>query len=92
MRSSELASSDVILLFLAFPFDFKTNLPINMGAAVCLDYTPQDVLRHADPPGLADFVLPGYSVVPDWSIAACENLSLMHCLKEWPFQMRCFYH
>jgi hypothetical protein len=64
MRPSEFAPGDVILLFLTFPFDFKTNLPINMGGAVCLDYTPQDVLRYADPPGLADFVLPGYSVVP----------------------------
>src|SRR5215510_1436911 len=64
MRSPELATGDIILLFLTFPFDFKTNLPIDVGWAVCLDYTPQDVLRHADPPGLADFVLPGYSVVP----------------------------
>jgi hypothetical protein len=34
------------------------------GPAAYIDYTPQHVLRHADPPGLADFVLPGYSVVP----------------------------
>lgn len=57
-----IAPGDTILLFLTFPFDFRADLPIRAGPAVCLDCTPHDALRCARP-GLADFVLPGYNLV-----------------------------
>lgn len=55
------ASGDVFLLFDHFPFDFETALPLEAGPGVCLDDTPADLLASADPPGLADYVLPGYT-------------------------------
>ena len=52
---------DTFLLFHTFPFDFEADLPINAGPAVYLDATPQDVLDSADPPSLADYIIPGRS-------------------------------
>jgi hypothetical protein len=52
---------DIFLLFHTFPFDFDRSLPINAGPGVCLDSTPQHLLDNADPRGLADYVLPGYT-------------------------------
>ena len=55
------APGDTFLLFEYFPFDFATDLPVIVVPAVCLDSTPVEVLHSADPRGLADYVLPGYS-------------------------------
>ena len=52
---------DVILLFHHLPFDFGRELPIPLSDGVCLDQTPQKWLDGTDS-GLADFLLPGYSL------------------------------
>ena len=54
---------DTFLLFGHFEFDFAPDLPLWVGPSICLDITPQDVLQDANPPGLADYVLPGYTFV-----------------------------
>ncbi|MCA9420371.1 MAG: hypothetical protein KC592_05095 [Nitrospira sp.] len=52
---------DLFLLFHHLPFDFSENLPLQLGPSVCLDETPQTILDSADK-GLADYLLPGYSL------------------------------
>ena len=52
---------DLFLLFHHLPFDFSENLPLQLGQDVCLDETPQTILDSADK-GLADYLLPGYSL------------------------------
>lgn len=61
---------DIFLLFYSFPFDFGTDLPIGIGPTVFLDSTPQQILDEADPPALADFVLPGYNL-PGTGLVQC---------------------
>ena len=52
---------DLYLLFHHLPYDFEVDLPLPLGPGVCLDRTPQDWLDSAEK-GLADYVLPGYSI------------------------------
>lgn len=54
-------AGDFYLLFHDLPFEFDKDLPLNLGAGVCLDSTPQCVLDKVDP-ALADYLLPGYNL------------------------------
>jgi len=49
------------LLFHHLPYDFSTELPLALGFGVCLETTPQEWLDSAEE-GLADYLLPGYSL------------------------------
>ena len=51
---------DSFLLFDTLPYDFREDLPLPVGLNVYLDDTPQNVLRSANPPSLAHYVLPGF--------------------------------
>ena len=76
MNLPEPNQGDVFLLFHQLPYDFSAELPLPLGLGVCLDTTPQEWLDSSDQ-GLADFLLPGYSL-PGTGLNNC-------CL-------RCFYH
>lgn len=52
---------DIFLLFHRLPFDFSAELPLTLGSGICLETTPQQWLDSADN-GLADYLLPGYSL------------------------------
>jgi len=52
---------DLFLLFHSLPYDFSADLPLAIGHGVCLETTPQELLATAEK-GLADFLLPGYSL------------------------------
>ena len=54
-------SGDLYLLFHHLPYDFDEELPLHLGPGICLDKTPQEWLDSAEK-GLADFLLPGYSL------------------------------
>ena len=54
-------SGDLYLLFHHLPYDFDEDLPLHLGPGICLDKTPQEWLDSAEK-GLADFLLPGYSL------------------------------
>lgn len=70
MPAPPITPGDIFLLFYSFPFDFGADLPIGIGPAVFLDSTPQQILDEADPPALADFVLPGYNL-PGTGLVQC---------------------
>ena len=70
MPTPPITPGDIFLLFYSFPFDFGTELPMDIGPAVVLDRTPQQILDEADPPTLADFVLPGYNL-PGIGLVQC---------------------
>lgn len=67
---------DVFLLFQHLPYDFSAELPLPLGPGVCLDNTPQQWIDSSDQ-GLADFLLPGYSL---------PGMGLNNCC------LRCFHH
>lgn len=52
---------DIYLLFHDFPYDFSHDLPLSIAPGVCVDKTPQEWLDSAEQ-GLADYLLPGYSL------------------------------
>lgn len=54
-------SGDSFLLFHHLPYDCEEDLPLSLGPGICLDNTPQPWLDCAEK-GLADFLLPGYSL------------------------------
>lgn len=62
MTLLERKPGDIFLLFGEFAYDFETDLPIRVGPCVYLDHTPHGILGGAQPPALADFVLPGYNL------------------------------
>ncbi|MBW2099041.1 MAG: hypothetical protein JRG77_09685 [Deltaproteobacteria bacterium] len=66
---------DLYLLFHHLPYDFSAELPLAIGLGVCLDNTPQEWLDSSDQ-GLADYLLPGYSL---------SGMGLNNCC------LRCFY-
>jgi len=70
LEAPPITAGDIYLLFYSFPFDFGAGLPIGIGPAVFLDSTPQEILDEADPPALADFVLPGYNL-PGTGLVQC---------------------
>ncbi len=53
---------DIFLLFNDMPYDFSADLPLPIGKGVCLDTTPQEWLDALEQ-GLADYLLPGYSLL-----------------------------
>lgn len=69
---------DVFLLFEHLPLDFNSELPLPLGQGVCIDNTPFSWLESAQP-GVADYVLPGYSLRIPISNA---------CLRAFPISSR----
>lgn len=61
---------DVFLLFHTLPYDFEEDLPLAIGPNVYIDSTPLGVLAAADPPSLADYILPGYHL-PGLGLTNC---------------------
>jgi hypothetical protein len=78
MPAPPITPGDIFLLFYSFPFDFGADLPIGIGPAVFLDSTPPQILDEANPAGLADFVLPGYSL---------PGIGLVQCCLRKPVSM-----
>lgn len=61
MSLPEPDQGDIFLLFNDLPYDFSVDLPLPIGKGVCLDTTPQEWLDASDQ-GLANYLLPGYSL------------------------------
>ncbi|MCA9501189.1 MAG: hypothetical protein KC588_18500, partial [Nitrospira sp.] len=61
MSLPEPDQGDIFLLFNDLPYDFSADLPLPIGKGVCLDTTPQEWLDDSEP-GLANYLLPGYSL------------------------------
>jgi len=75
---------DLFLLFQRLPYDFELDLPTPLGPGIYLDYTPQDILASVEPPALADYVLPGYSL-PGMPITnCCIRTDSSYCDKDSP--------
>lgn len=66
---------DIVLLFELLPYDYEKDLPLPLGPGVCLDNTPLSLLDSAEK-GLANYLLPGYSL-PGTTINHC-------CLRCFP--------
>ena len=55
-------TGDSIMLFQAFSYDFKEELPVIVGNCVEVSKTPVAFLRRVQPRALVDYVLPGFSL------------------------------
>jgi hypothetical protein len=60
---------NLFLLFHQLPYDFSQELLLALGPSVCLDKTPQAWL-DSSVQGLADYLLPGYSL-PGMGLNQC---------------------
>lgn len=68
-KTPDVKPGDLFLLFDRLPYDYEEDLPISLGPGVCLDNTPLSLLDLAEK-GLADYLLPGYSL-PGTTINHC---------------------
>lgn len=68
-KTPDAKPGDLFLLFDRLPYDYEEDLPIPIGPGVCLDNTPLSLLDLAEK-GLADYLLPGYSL-PGTTINHC---------------------
>lgn len=68
---SESKPGDIYLLFHRLSYDFRKGcpLPLSLGPGICVDMTPHNILYSAEK-GLADFILPGFSL-PGTGINNC---------------------
>ncbi len=82
MSLPEPDQGDIFLLFNDLPYDFNADLPLPIGSGVCIDTTPQEWLDSSDQ-GLADYLLPGYSLP-----GVVLNNCCLRCLKTKEVQRR----
>ena len=74
---------DLFLLFQRLPYDFELDLPTPLGPGIYLDYTPHDILTSVKS-GLADLVLPGYSLPEMQKTKCCIRTDSSYCDKDNP--------